>query len=103
MSRKFFNGISSINFNGEHVSFSLEDSFSRQGKMIKEEVGTFITDFETFSGVVDFLVEQEKKIKLTLHKELKDSGMTSQVTEDEHASESGTKLGIKLSVTNDSN
>ena len=69
MIRKFFNGISSIELNGNNVSFTLEDNYTKNGIVLKESVGTFITDLETFSGVVNFLATQEKSIRESLKKE----------------------------------
>lgn len=68
MNRKFFNGISSIELNGNNVSFTLEDNYSINGSVLKESVGTFITDLDTFSGVVNFLVAQENSMRESLKK-----------------------------------
>lgn len=69
MNRKFFNGISSIELNGNNVSFTLEDNYLVNGSVLKESVGTFITDLDAFSGVVNFLVAQENSIRESLKKE----------------------------------
>lgn len=68
MNRKFFNGISSIELNGNNVSFTLEDNYSINGSVLKESVGTFVTDLDTFSGVVNFLVAQENSMRESLKK-----------------------------------
>lgn len=97
MNRKFFNGISSIELNGNNVSFTLEDNYSINGSVLKESVGTFITDLDTFSGVVNFLVAQENSMRESLKK-----GNTSErkLTKQENSNKKNKPSLSKISSVN---
>ena len=99
MSRVYFNGVSNIEFNGNLLSFVLDDTHSAlNGSKNKAVVIELISELETVEGACRYIlneIEKIKKMSTTSKSDPKEDALTSPLL-----TAQSPKLGLRLSVLN---
>ena len=64
LSRKYFNGVRNVSFNGSLFSFELEDKFQNsKGEIGVNSVSNLVTEIDSAEKILQFLLDEISKIR----------------------------------------